>query len=199
MNWTYLLVCFTAATAPGPGVLALIHYSLNRGVWRSIPLMLGMQVGLLVAAVVAGSGIGAIVFASPSLFWWFSLAGGGYLCYYGVAIILPTLRAAIWQPPMKHIPGNGFLVGILIALANPKTIFFFMAVLPQFLEGSAAFWMQISQLAWTLMVVTLIVHLFYAYVAQWASTVIMRYVGTINRFVGLAFLALGLSIIYKAW
>lgn len=200
MNTTYFMICLVAATAPGPGVLALLHHGMNYGLKRSIPLILGMQSGLAVAGVVAGSGIGLIIFSSPTLSVWFHLAGGGYLFCYGVIIFKSTVKSPVQQRPTRdHASYAGFLQGLLVACANPKTVLFFMAVIPAFLEGSEFIWYQISSLVGLLMVVTLIVHVVYGHAAEVVAHYVTRYLSTLNRVTGLLFISLSLPIIGKAW
>ena len=197
---TYVVVCATAAIAPGTGVLALLYHSLNYGWQRSLSLIFGMQTGLVVAGVIAGSGIGALVFTSPQWFWFFSLVGGTYLTWYGAMIFKSTLRTpSIPQDTIECVTSNGFWLGLLIALANPKTILFFLAVIPSFIENTVRPWGEIAMLAGTLMVVTLVVHLFYAYSVQVIAPYVGRYLGTMNRMTGLLFMAVGISIAWQAW
>ena len=163
-------------------------------------LIVGMQTGLVVAGVIAGSGIGALVFSSPQWFGLFSLVGGTYLAWHGAMIFKPTLKTPSMSPDIiNRVTPNGFWLGLLIALANPKTILFFLAVLPSFLENTVWPWVEIAMLAGTLMVVTLVVHLFYAYTAQAIAPYFGRYLGTMNRLTGMLFMAVGISVVWQGW
>ena len=198
MNATYVMVCLVATTAPGPGILALLHHSINYGLKQSLPLILGMQGGLIVTAGVAGSGIGLIIFSSPDLSLWFHLAGGAYLFYYGTRIFNAPVRPAVLQG--KTDTGyTGFWQGLLIACANPKTVLFFMAVIPAFLEDPAFFWTQFSVLVGLLMGVTLSTHIVYGYAAEVVAHYVTRYLAIVNRVTGLLFMGLALLIISQAW
>ena len=103
------------------------------------------------------------------------------------------------RPADKHALYAGFFQGLLVACANPKTVLFFMAVIPAFLEGTEFIWYQISSLVGLLMMVTLIVHVVYGHAAQVVAHYVTRYLSTVNRVTGLLFMVLSLLIISKAW
>lgn len=91
----------------------------------------------LVAAVALG--IGALVAQSVVVFTGIKIAGALYLVYLGIQAIRHRADAAAAVngevPPRSHWRqlGEGFIVGV----TNPKTIAFFVAVLPQFVDFTA--------------------------------------------------------------
>lgn len=195
---TYVIICFVAALSPGPGMLALIHHSVNYGFKKSFPLIIGMQAGLLIAAVLAGSGIGIIITSSQQLYFLFKLIGGGYIFYLGLKIIVISFQ----KIKSKHLSMHHeniksiFIKGVLLACANPKTVVFFMALLPPFINPKGLIIQQIAILVALLMLSTLIVHCFYGYISEIASLYVNKYIKILNIVTGCFFIILSVFIIH---
>ncbi|MEU1971516.1 LysE family translocator [Microbacterium sp. NPDC019599] len=138
------LLAFTLAAVvliviPGPSVLFTIGRALALGRIGGLLSVLGNALGLLPVIVAVALGVGGIVAQSVVLFTIVKVAGALYLMYLGVQAIRHRTRTAETAtggiPPRSHWRqlGEGFLVGI----TNPKTIAFFVAVLPQFVDLEA--------------------------------------------------------------
>lgn len=140
------LLAFTLASVvliviPGPSVLFTIGRALALGRIGGLLSVLGNALGLLPVIGLVALGVGGIVAQSVVLFTIVKVAGAGYLIYLGVQAIRHRDRAAA-QSGGGAAPrsawrqlGEGFVVGI----TNPKTIAFFVAVLPQFVDLGAGF------------------------------------------------------------
>jgi len=138
------LVAFVIAAAviivvPGPGVLFIIGRSLALGRVGGLVSVLGGALGQVPLVVLVAFGVGTIVASSPPLFLAVRIAGSAYLVYLGVQAIrhrrLQASTDAATLPPASRWRqlGEGFVVGV----TNPKTIAFFVAVLPQFVAPAA--------------------------------------------------------------
>ncbi|WP_426322203.1 LysE family translocator [Microbacterium sp. E-13] len=138
------LLAFTLAAVvliviPGPSVLFTIGRALALGRMGGLLSVLGNALGLLPVIGLVALGVGGIVAQSVVLFTIVKVAGALYLMYLGVQAIRHRGRAAA-QANGGVMPrsawrqlGEGFVVGI----TNPKTIAFFIAVLPQFVDLDA--------------------------------------------------------------
>jgi homoserine/homoserine lactone efflux protein len=68
-------------------------------------------------------------------------AGAAYLAGLGIYAFIRSFRKELGGNPLQpaHVPGNahhGALIdGLLIGLGNPKTIIYFVALLPQFIDS----------------------------------------------------------------
>jgi threonine/homoserine/homoserine lactone efflux protein len=133
------LLAFAAAALvliviPGPSVLFTIGRSLALGRIGGLLSVLGNALGLLPIIAAVALGIGGIVAESVVLFTIIKVAGALYLGYLGVQAIRHRKDRAVAaaEMPRSHWKqlGQGFVVGI----TNPKTIAFFVAVLPQFVD-----------------------------------------------------------------
>ena len=136
---TFLVASFAIIIVPGPSVL----FTLARGVaWgRSVAVLtvLGNSVGTLLLSVIVALGLGPLLSHSHPISVVLQLAGGCYLAWLGVDALrhrheharAMTTREA-HRPHPRQIVRQGFTVGIL----NPKSLIFFAAVFPHFVEPS---------------------------------------------------------------
>ena len=135
----FTLAAFVLIVIPGPSVLFTIGRALALGRIGGLLSVLGNALGLLPVIGLVALGVGGIVAQSIVLFTIVKVAGSVYLVYLGVQAIRHRHRAAA-EANGATLPrsawrqlGEGFVVGV----TNPKTIAFFVAVLPQFVDLDA--------------------------------------------------------------
>jgi threonine/homoserine/homoserine lactone efflux protein len=135
------LLAFAAAALvliviPGPSVLFTIGRALALGRIGGLLSVLGNALGQLPIIAAVALGVGGIVAQSVVLFTAVKVVGALYLMYLGVQAIRhrhDTARAVadgVASRSLLRQLGEGFVVGV----TNPKTIAFFVAVLPQFVD-----------------------------------------------------------------
>jgi threonine/homoserine/homoserine lactone efflux protein len=119
---------------PGPSVLFTVSRALTVGRRAALLTVIGNELGLCVQVVAVAFGVGAVVQRSAQVITVVKLAGAVYLAFLGVQAIrhrrsMAEALAARITPvrPLRAIR-DGFVVGA----ANPKTIVFFVAGLPEF-------------------------------------------------------------------
>src|SRR5687768_3049088 len=135
---TYLGMCFLFAATPGPAVILTAGQSIARGFGAGFAVILGTQLGNLIYFVVSAAGLGAILIASETAFMLIKYAGAAYLIYLGVRTIWRASRAADPEPDEKlPLWRHPFTQGLLNQLANPKSILFWGALFPQFVDFRA--------------------------------------------------------------
>jgi threonine/homoserine/homoserine lactone efflux protein len=130
-----LLIC----VIPGPSVLFVIGRALAHGRRVALTSVAGNTLGSYVLVAAVALGIGPVVERSVLLFAALKLAGAAYLVYLGVKA-LRQRKALAFVPDGQGAPrgalrtlGEGFAVGV----SNPKTMGFYAAVLPQFVDRPA--------------------------------------------------------------
>jgi threonine/homoserine/homoserine lactone efflux protein len=134
----FALASLALIVIPGPSVLFVIGRSLALGRAGGLLSVLGNAIGMLPLVIAVALGIGAIVAQSLVVFTIIKLAGAAYLVYLGIQAIRHRRHTAVTHeaaPPRSawRILGEGFVVG----LTNPKSLVFFVAVLPQFVDYRA--------------------------------------------------------------
>jgi threonine/homoserine/homoserine lactone efflux protein len=133
----FLVASILIIMVPGPSVL----FTLARGVaWgRAVAVLtaLGNSLGTLVLSLVVAFGLGPLLSHSKSISIVLQIAGGLYLLYLGSDALrhrhehahAMTQREAV-RPNPSRIVRQGFVVGVL----NPKSLVFFAAVFPHFVD-----------------------------------------------------------------
>jgi threonine/homoserine/homoserine lactone efflux protein len=131
-SWVFVLV-------PGPSVLFVISRGVALGRRAALLTVVGNSAGVFVHVLAVAAGIGAIVERSVMAYNVLRLAGAAYIVWLGIQAIrhrraLSTVLDVTALRPSRQIFREGFVVGI----TNPKSIVFFSAVLPQFVDPDGA-------------------------------------------------------------
>jgi len=130
--WMFVAMAVVTVSSPGPGVLMTLDNAIATG-WRSaMHGVLGLAIGAALMAGLSSAGIGLLVRSSPVLFMLLKFGGVCYLFY---------LAYCAWrrQPApagtARAIPAGDhrsrLLRGVLLQTSNPKSLLFFLSVLPQ--------------------------------------------------------------------
>ncbi|MDB5379162.1 MAG: homoserine/homoserine lactone efflux protein [Rubritepida sp.] len=136
-TWLAFLLASAALLAiPGPTMLLVIGQSLGAGRGRALPLVAGVALGDLTAMTLSLAGLGALLAASSLAFTILKWGGAAYLVWLGVKLWrAPVSEAA--APPLSA--RRAFRDAYVVTALNPKSIAFFVAFVPQFLDGASAF------------------------------------------------------------
>ena len=161
MPTLHALLAFAVASViliaiPGPSVLFVIGRSLSLGRRAGLISVLGNELGALPLVAAVAFGVGSVVADSIVLFTTVKLLGGAYLLYLGVQAVRHR-RQGLDDPAHTELaPSSSWRVlrqGFIVGVTNPKTIVFFVAALPQFVNfnaGNVPLQMMILGLVFTL-------------------------------------------------
>lgn len=135
--WEYLLASILIIIAPGPSVLFVIARAIAWGRKTAVFTVVGNVTGAYVLSVFVALGLGPLLQRSHLAYSLIQWGGGAYLVYLGIDAIRHrkvhasdmTQKTGMQPAPLISIR-DGFWVGVL----NPKTLVFFAAVLPQFID-----------------------------------------------------------------
>jgi len=192
----FVLTGFVTAATPGPGNLLVISYSIRYEKGEAFLLILGILAGLFTLSTVAITGVGALLAKSEMLFRWVQLAGAAYILYLGISLFrTPSI-------PNQSEPGSSksgrfrfFFDGIVVAVANPKSIAFFAALFPPFINTKGHVGIQYVILISTHLLVTFLVLSFYCLSTRKLSSRLQTYGGMFNKIAGVLLIALALYFI----
>jgi len=131
----YSSALFIAAASPGPGIAAIVARVLGRGAKEAIPFSIGIALGDVVWLTFAVLGLAALAQAFHEVFLVVKYAGAAYLLYlaYKLWTAPATAREVVAEEKAEH-PAKLLLGGLALTLGNPKTIVFYLALLPTFLD-----------------------------------------------------------------
>ena len=141
---TFMLTSLVIIVIPGPSVLFVIGRAIALGRRAGVLSVVGNALGTIPAIIAVAFGVGAIVASSVVAFTVIKIVGALYLVYLGIQAIRHRHAhiPGIQQRPARTrtLLAEGFIVG----LTNPKTIAFFVAVLPQFVDpATGPVWVQL--------------------------------------------------------
>ncbi|MGW8683261.1 LysE family translocator [Streptomyces sp. NPDC055817] len=132
----FAAMSFLLIVIPGPSVLFVIGRALSQGRRAALTTVVGNTLGAYVLVVAVALGVGAVVERSVLVFTTLKLVGASYLVYLGVKAVRQrrSLHAAFTGDGVAHGSLRTLWEGFAVGVANPKTIVFFAAVLPQFVD-----------------------------------------------------------------
>ncbi|HXA28509.1 MAG TPA: LysE family translocator [Candidatus Angelobacter sp.] len=144
MNATRLLsfsaVAFVLILIPGPSVLFVVGRALSLGRRAALLSVAGNAVGEYVQVLAVAVGIGSLIERSVALLTAVRLAGAAYLVFLGVRAILQRAQITRALHDARPAPSRSRILrdGLVVGATNPKTLAFFLAVLPGFVDPAAA-------------------------------------------------------------
>ena len=169
----FALAAVVLIVIPGPSVLFTIGRSLAYGRRGGLLSVLGNAIGTLPATTLTALGLGQLIAESIVVFTAVKIAGALYLMYLGVQAVrhrhdhvavpseqsqAPSSRRQLWQ-------------GVVVGVTNPKTLVFFIAVLPQFVSpGAGSVPLQLAVLGGMFAAIALVCDSVWALVAGTART-----------------------------
>jgi threonine/homoserine/homoserine lactone efflux protein len=153
-----LYLIFVAATAlliatPGPNVALIVGTSLTHGLRTGLVAVAGVNIGVMIQLAVVATGLAWIVELFSRNFDLIRFAGAAYLLFLGIQTLWKARRPL---PPQPLSSERAFARGFAVAFANPKTLIFQAAFLPQFLSNGEGRQTQLWLLAATFWVITVV-------------------------------------------
>ena len=143
MDFTLWLAFVAASTAlliiPGPTVLMVPSYALGQGRRVAVACAAGVALGDGIAMTASLMGLGALVMASATAFTLLKWAGAVYLVWMGIKLWRSAGAMTLGRvPSAADIPAHSvFGHATMVTALNPKSIAFFIAFVPQFIDAAA--------------------------------------------------------------
>jgi len=144
----YLVAVLVLTITPGPTMLMTLTNSVNHGPWRALASLSGSLAANMVIMMLSALGLGAVLAASETAFTTLKVAGAAYLIWLGIK----TFRngGGLQLDGGKGPQGRSlFLQGVLVGGSNPKSLLFFTAFFPQFIDPASPFLPQYFLLSLT--------------------------------------------------
>lgn len=182
---------------PGPTVLLILSYAISQGRRVALATVAGVALGDLIAMSASLAGLGALVLASSTLFTLLKWVGAIYLIYLGVKLFrsAPNASPGIPDDAPPASPRKVFAHSAAVTALNPKSIVFFIAFAPQFINPDAALAPQFGLLIVTFVGFAAINALAYALLASQLRQEISRpsVLRLLTRLGGGALVAMGVA------
>lgn len=132
---TFCAVYALAVAVPGPGVAAVIARGLAHGLKGTPAFIAGFMVGDLVWFAIAATGLAALAKTAATTFVVIKWIGVAYLLYLAWKLwSAPAGRVEVAATDGREHGWRAFVASLLLTLANPKAILFFVALLPTVID-----------------------------------------------------------------
>jgi threonine/homoserine/homoserine lactone efflux protein len=154
MFLTFLVTTSLFAFLPGPAMLYVAARTVAGSRRAGLMASLGIHVGCYAHIAAAAAGLSVLFHTVPAAYLAVKLGGAAYLVFLGIRMFQTSSRpageplpegheAASVQEQARH-PARAFAESVMVEVLNPKTAIFFLAFLPQFIDGTAAIpvWVQ---------------------------------------------------------
>ncbi len=183
-----LYVAFVLASAalivmPGPNVALIVGTSIAHGRRAGLITVAGTSAAMVPLLALTVLGLQALLEAGASLFEWLRWIGVAYLIWLGVRTwrSVPTLLSPSARPPSTRLV---FWQAALVSVTNPKTLLFYAAFFPQFLNPAADPTAQLLVLSATFLVLALVLDSTWALLADRARPLLTGRARLRNRITG---------------
>ncbi len=142
--WTFVIGTILIVLLPGPNSLFVLATAGARGIADGYRAALGIFIGDSILMLLSTLGVASLLRTEPMLFMLLKYAGGAYLCWLGLNMLL-----AAWRN-LKHKRATSDVVAraqpssrptrkaLLLSLSNPKAILFFVSFFIQFVDPAYA-------------------------------------------------------------
>ncbi|MFT7388219.1 MAG: homoserine/homoserine lactone efflux protein [Candidatus Endobugula sp.] len=192
----FVLVAFVTILSPGPGVLLTLTNAIRYGFSGAIGGILGIALGSFIVAGVSATSLGVILATSTLAFSIMKYIGAAYLIYMGIKLWRSAPAMMCEDTATTRSMSRQFVEGFTMQLTNPKAVFFFMSIFPQFIHFSGDYTQQFLLLVVTYSVLVVVIHFVYAYLAKTMRSWLSSAKGgrIINRFGGGTFICFGVGL-----
>ncbi|PXA90621.1 lysine transporter LysE [Caulobacter sp. D4A] len=176
-------LAFVAASSvllaiPGPTILLVISYALSHGRKVASATVAGVALGDFTAMTASMLGLGALLATSAALFTLLKWVGAAYLIYLGIKLWRAPVSAQAAEEGEAEValtkPLRIFLHTYVVTALNPKSIVFFVAFLPQFLDLSQPLFFQMAVFEVTFLVLATLNATLYGVLASMARNTIRK-------------------------
>ena len=151
---------------PGPTIILVISQTVAHGRRSVVPLVAGVFLGDFTAMTLSLLGLGAVLSASAALFNIFKWIGAIYLVYLGIKLWRLDPKNNSIKYNAKNSSARSLLKSSFFVTAlNPKSIAFFVAFLPQFIDPLKPAFFQLTLLGGTFLLLATINAALYAFFA----------------------------------
>ena len=199
-HWLAFAVASSVLLAiPGPTVLLVVSYALGHGRKATAGTVAGVALGDFTSMTASLLGLGALLAASAAIFTMLKWIGAAYLIYMGIRLWRTPVNNSGAEPVPETTSRRIFLHAYAVTALNPKSIIFFVAFLPQFLDTARPLLPQMAIFEATFLVLATANAAAYAFMAAAARQRIRQASlrRTVNRVGGS--LLVGAGLLAAAW
>ena len=135
--FAFIAAAFVVVISPGADTLLILRYTLSSGRRVGLATVTGVQLGLVVHTTAAVVGLSLIIISLPALYSAIAIAGALYLAWLGYQSIRAGLMFVDGAERSVISSAKGLRDAAITNILNPKVIFLFLALMPNFVAPEA--------------------------------------------------------------
>lgn len=128
------------SASPGPSMLYVLSRSIGQSRSAGLASAAGLAAGGFIHVIAAALGLVAVFTYFPSAYTVVKILGGAYLIYLALQMLFDKDEPSAAGEKMPSVRRSSiqriFYQGIAVEVLNPKTLLFFVAFLPQFIDAT---------------------------------------------------------------
>jgi homoserine/homoserine lactone efflux protein len=192
----FLAIASVTVLSPGPGVILTLTNAIRFGGAGAVNGILGIAFGTFIVAAISATSIGILLATSSIAFGIMKTVGAIYLIYLGIRLWRSSGISIDYLGITKRSRRRQFSEGLMLQLTNPKAVFFFMSIFPQFVDFTRPYFGQFALLVPSYSGLVIVIHLGYAYLATSARGWLVSDAGgrMVNRLGGGTFVCFGVAL-----
>lgn len=170
----YLAAVAVILIMPGPTTMLVTGYALHAGRNRALRAVPGVVLGDFTAMSLSFFGLGAFLSVSALAFTVFKICGAIYLVFLGVKMWRAGDSRLAEAAPAGHSGWSIFRHAYLVTTLNPKSIAFFCAFMPQFIDPAQNIRPQLLLMGSTFLILAGVNVCCYAWLAGGVRATLLR-------------------------
>ncbi|MDM9619373.1 LysE family translocator [Rhizobium sp. S96] len=172
--FAYAAALFIAAVIPGPGITAIVARALGSSFRETFFMGLGLVLGDMTYLTAVILGLAFVAQTFTEVFIVIKIAGALYLGYIAYKLWTAGLLPQNITAKKSSSIGMSFLSGLLVTLGNPKTMLFYVALVPTLIDINSIGLREYGILLVTTSAVLLVVLIPYMMLASHARTLLKQ-------------------------
>ena len=172
--FAYAAALFIAAAIPGPGITAIVARALGSNFRETFFMGLGLVLGDMTYLTAVILGLAFVAQTFTEVFIVIKILGALYLGYIAYKLWTAGLLPQDIAAKRSSNIGMSFVSGLLVTLGNPKTMLFYVALVPTLISIDSVGMREYGLLLLTTFVVLLVVLIPYMLLASRARTLLKQ-------------------------
>ncbi|KAB8039097.1 hypothetical protein GCL60_09590 [Silvanigrella paludirubra] len=197
MYYLFFMTVFLLAFSPGPNVVLMINNGLRYQLKDAIFAIFGILSGLIIFAIISSFTVQGVFKFSASFYTYLKVIGAFYLIYLGIKNIFSKDKYK-FENLQSIIRPNKFKLyyeSLICCLTNPKVLFLYIALLPNYIINEKNILMQIFTLSFIQISVVVFSMFTYLMIANRASKFLLTKIHYIRYISGSVMILLALSLL----
>ena len=134
----FALVSGLTSLVPGPSMLFVLGQAVWRDARSGVVALLGVEIGYVLWYVLAALGLGTLAAQVPVAFTILAVGGSLYLAWLGLQALRHAGEGGATPGPTRKRSAHPLRDGFVVAISNPKSLIYIVALLPPFVDPRSA-------------------------------------------------------------